>query len=734
MRGQNSEVRKLHSNSPQHQIHVTPLSSERERKRKIRPNTDCLSPTIFYRSCPMSLYIGHLSSRTRRDELERVFQRFGRCNVQLKDGYGFVVYDYPPNAEKALRMLQGRNICGEPLTLTWSNKQPRPFKKFARADRSFDRKPLRVRSSTRGGDYGNRKLDLNIQQDYKMSIDQLESHGVRLNSADLFNAEIDYHQDHVKEYTREDNHDYGEDFLNEGGQVEPNLMDGDRWDGQHHDLSNGNDVEHEMEFDRYIGYDRKDDDENHIIVYSGSPATKSPQEKIARELIGEGTFNDPKDSKVQQACYSCGALGLGKHNCPRGKTSGRYFSRFDCRHDDDIGRGHGGMESFGSNTRAKLQQDEDPLRTKRFEETRKASGSGKHGRLIENGSTHIAKESDRAWEKDYGEKKRSRKRGGTPKRHSSKKARPISSPLHPDYNASKSRSKSKSIKHMPRSISWSRSRSISSRACLSSTKLRSSSISHYSRSTSSKSSSRSSSPTSLSLSVSLSRSVPNAPNKGQFNLKGTLDMSNTPESKEIMVGGEPAEGDLELEDANFKNRVAPVNIENAGSSAKIETEVEKDQAMQRGNSDNHMTPRSVSQVKNSSTPLAAGRLSPERLREIKSSQDFDALTTEDVIVPPIKTDSELISGCSTSISSEELCMVMKHYGFEPPDENERHLSAEAYFGSARLWPWEIIYYSRLKKGPISTENYARRVTQNKEFGIVDKYIRSSSGWGELNHP
>ncbi|XWS43367.1 hypothetical protein CRYUN_Cryun16bG0097100 [Craigia yunnanensis] len=683
----------------------------------------------------MSLYIGHLSSRTRRDELERVFRRFGRCYVQLKDGYGFVVYDYPPNAEKALRALQGRNICGKPLTLTWSNKQPRTFKKIARADRSYDHEPLRARSSARGGDYGNRKLDLNVQQDYTMSIEQPDSHGVRLNSADLLNAEIDYHQDHFKEYTREDNHDYGEDLLNEGGEVEPNLMDGDRWDGQHHDLSNGYDIEHEMEFDRYIGYDRKDDNENHQILYSSrSPATKRPQEQIVRELIGEGTRNHPKDSKARQACYSCGALGHKKHNCPRENTSRRCFSRFDRKHDNDIGkggRGQGGMASFGSSSQEKLQQDKNPLRANRFKDTRKASVSRKHGGLIENGSSSIAKETDRTWEKDYGGKKRSRRRGGTPKTHSAKKAKSISSPHHPDYCRSRSRSKSRSIKHMPRSILRSRSRSISSRAHLSSTNLRSRSC---------KSSSRSSSRTSLSLSVSLGRPLPSSLNKWQLNLKGTLDKSNTPESKEIMVGGERAEDAVELENAKLENRVAPVNIENSGSSAKVENEVEKDQAMQSGNSDNHMTPRSVPLVKNLSTPLsergalAAGSLSPESLREIKGSQDFDALTTEDVTVPPLKTDSELTSGHSTSISSDELCMIMKHYGLEPPDENEGHLSAEAYFGSARLWPWEIVYYRRLKKGPISTENYARRVAQNKEFGIVDKYIRSSSGWGELNHP
>ncbi|GMI71083.1 hypothetical protein HRI_000777600 [Hibiscus trionum] len=663
----------------------------------------------------MSLYIGHLSSHTRRDELERVFERFGRCNVNLKDGYGFVVYDYPPNAQKALRALQGRNICGKPLTLTWSNKQPRPFKNFARADQTYDREPHRMRSSARGGDYGSRIFDLNVHPDCKTSIEQTECHDTGLNSADRLNADIDYHQDHVKQFISEDNHGYKDDLLNEDGQDVPNQMD-DRWDGQRHDHSNGNDIEHEMEFDRYVGYDRKADNENRqIVFYSGYPAEQSPQERTATELIGEETLNHPKDAKLLQACYSCGALGHKKHNCPHEITSGRYSSR------------------FGPSSWAKLQQDKDPRRTNRFQDARKAFGSGKCGRLIENGSSFVGKETDRAWENDSERKKRSRRRGGTPQRHNAKKERPISSPLHPDYSSSRSRSKSKSIMHMPRSISQSRSRSISSKARSSSKNLRLSSISHSSRSRSSQSSSRSNSPTSFSSPVSLGRPSASLSDKGKFNLKGSLDKANTPESKGIMIGG-----DVLLENANFENSVAPVTIENAGSSAKVESEVEKYQAIQGGNCDNYMTPRSVPQVKIPSTPLseknapADESLSLKNLGEIKGSRDFDALTTEDVMVQPVENDSDT-SVRSTSISPEELCMVMKHYGLKPPNESEWHLSAEDYFGAARLWPWEIIYYKRLKKGPISTENYTRRVAQNKEFGIVDKYIRSSSGWGELDH-
>lgn len=88
------------------------------------------------------------------------------------------------------------------------------------------------------------------------------------------------------------------------------------------------------------------------------------------------------------------------------------------------------------------------------------------------------------------------------------------------------------------------------------------------------------------------------------------------------------------------------------------------------------------------------------------------------------------ASCSTSISTQEMLLALKHYGLATPQAGESGISVEAYFGAARMWPWQIIYYRRLKKGPISTENYARRLEQNREFGIVDKYIRSSSGWEE----
>ncbi|XP_078441465.1 uncharacterized protein LOC144711360 [Wolffia australiana] len=87
----------------------------------------------------MSLFLGNLSSHVHPDELERVFRRFGYCDVQLKDGYGFAVYELPENAERALRALRGKQICGQSIAIDWSKKQPRPpFQRPPRERRPYE--------------------------------------------------------------------------------------------------------------------------------------------------------------------------------------------------------------------------------------------------------------------------------------------------------------------------------------------------------------------------------------------------------------------------------------------------------------------------------------------------------------------------------------------------------------------------------------------------------------------
>lgn len=87
---------------------------------------------------------------------------------------------------------------------------------------------------------------------------------------------------------------------------------------------------------------------------------------------------------------------------------------------------------------------------------------------------------------------------------------------------------------------------------------------------------------------------------------------------------------------------------------------------------------------------------------------------------------------SLKLTTNEVVSALKCYGMEARDIDLLNQPVEKYFGAARLWPWEIIYYRRRKKGPISTENYAKRLEQNKEYGIVDQYVRSSSGWWECH--
>uniref|UniRef100_A0A6N2KDZ3 Uncharacterized protein n=1 Tax=Salix viminalis TaxID=40686 RepID=A0A6N2KDZ3_SALVM len=70
-------------------------------------------------------------------------------------------------------------------------------------------------------------------------------------------------------------------------------------------------------------------------------------------------------------------------------------------------------------------------------------------------------------------------------------------------------------------------------------------------------------------------------------------------------------------------------------------------------------------------------------------QDSGAFELDLVKLPLKKLDpkapDKISTGRSTSISAEELSMVLKHYDLDCQDENKKHLPAETYFGSARHW-------------------------------------------------
>lgn len=680
----------------------------------------------------MSLYIGNLSEHVRGEELERVFRRFGHCNVRMKrEGYGFVVFDFPSDAEKALRALKGRNICGEPLTLMWSNKQPKShFPKFARGGGGRSTYELHsARDSDRLG-YGRRKTGFSGWRNHKIGVDG------RGKSVDVSGGEErGYHQD---DYDGEEK-DHGGDYPDEGGGVVPNREDNVTWGEPTHDTPIDNGNGNAIEFDRYEpyhGYDKKHDSEdNHAGYPRGYPAANS-QENIGRAQIGEETSNRPNDSKFQQTCYRCGDTGHKMRNCPKEHSSWRNYNMLDVRQDNNTAKKHSVEDEnkFGSGSWVKRQSSGDALLMRHQRDKRRVTGSRHNGAPLRNESFPVTKETDRHRRKEYGGKKRSRNEIESPKRSRAKMSRrSVSSSLPSDYTTSRSLSNSQSSKSLRKSNFHSRSRSLSSRAHSSSSKLRSCSKSQNCRGKGLHSM-RSSSPTSLS--VSLNQPLPPPPNKIQLNLRSASINGTAPESVDHLAAqGQQVGSIMELENLQSKDTGIAVNGKAAVSTTVVDA-MEKDQHVQEDNNENHTLLNPSDGIADLTKPIVAGILSPRIVKEAEGFQHSGALMMDNIpteIQKPVsETNVNPHAGLSTLMSTEEMCMVLNNHGLELPKDYERNSTMDSFFGAARLWPWHIIYYRRLKKGPISTENYARRVAQNQEFGIVDKYIRSSSGWGEFS--
>ncbi|RYR71394.1 hypothetical protein Ahy_A02g005653 [Arachis hypogaea] len=609
----------------------------------------------------MSLYIGNMSEHTRKDELEHVFRRFGHCNVQLKrEGYGFVVFDFPPNATKALRALKGRNICGEPLTLTWSNKQPvGSFQRFPRGGGKIY-EPRRGRNSERIG-HVRRKMGSDGWRDQEMGNDG------RGGSVGVPSEERGYHQDDFKDYVREER-DYREEFRDDGSGVVPALEENGRWGEPIQDTSAGNGNENALEFDRYEpyhGYDMKHDD-NHIGYRDGNHRIE----------------------------------------------------------DED---------KFRSESWSKMRSSRDALSMRNQRDERRGSASRQYHSPLRNKLSPMAKETDRHRRREYGGKKRCRNEVESPKRPRGKRSRrSTSSSLHSDYSTSHSLPNSRSPKSLRKSRFRSRSRSVSSRSHSSSSKLISSSKSPHRNG---KSSDYRRSSSHRSLSVSLNQPLPSSAKKIEPNSKSSSINATALECMDhLVVQGHKNGSAMESENVQSKDEGLAVNGTSAVHSTVVD-DIENDQCVQVDN-DKNSSLRPSDTLADLTKSLVTRNLSTEVVKEKELSCHTETPLVHDIQKGIQNQVSETCvnshSRHTTAISTEEMFMVLKNYGLELPKDNEETLSVDAFFGSARLWPWHIVYYRRLKKGPISAENYARRVAQNQEFGIVDKYIRSSSGWGEVD--
>ena len=72
------------------------------------------------------VYVGRLPARAREYDVERFFRGYGKVrDIMLKNGYGFVEFDDYKDADDAIRELDGREMCGERVTLEIAKGIPR---------------------------------------------------------------------------------------------------------------------------------------------------------------------------------------------------------------------------------------------------------------------------------------------------------------------------------------------------------------------------------------------------------------------------------------------------------------------------------------------------------------------------------------------------------------------------------------------------------------------------------
>ncbi|XP_062219235.1 uncharacterized protein LOC133919042 [Phragmites australis] len=652
----------------------------------------------------MSLHIGRLSPDVQHRYLEHLFQRFGCCTVNLKDGYGFAVYDSKDDAARAMRAMQGKYVCGERITVNWSKQQPRFSQGFRRSSRFVE--SSHERTFRDGGNNISFKDSL-AQKNQPANRDL--SHNPDAvptpeKESDKFAEGVEDARDNIGE-------DPGDMKRDEGGttKTDANAIEHDRWaeTGKETPGGDGDDFDR---YEPYHGYDRQEKTENMIKASSYvSPDHRRSSEKWQDH--SDKLVDISHDKSRSPTCYTCGVAGHIARNCPQWIDGKFKASRDELNFRD---KWELRQRRFGPPSTMRPEFHVDPM-----DQTHHRAKDGRKPFFERNMRVprlnNVPRESRRHAHAHCSENmpqstKETRKRSRSERSLGSSLFSEPSRYSHKDNirGSRSNRTSSHSISRSPRS----RSRF---RAC--------------SPSYSAHSSSKSSQPTQC----EGSRSNMNHPVPFSLSASPQHKSSSAVENKNLDgLMNSPLEGNLDCTRSEVKhmdgsehegkgsalNSEVPITSFNLNTVSNGESLVPDKDVIVAGytgfNLDKNLVDDYDDNVDNG---VQSQNANFEDTSSVKSNQDVLAKNGRSK---------------SLKLTTTEVISALKHYGMKAQDVDLSDQPVEKYFGAARLWPWEIINYRRLKKGPISTENYAKRLEQNKEYGIVDQYVRSSSGWWECH--
>uniref|UniRef100_A0ACD5ZI78 Uncharacterized protein n=1 Tax=Avena sativa TaxID=4498 RepID=A0ACD5ZI78_AVESA len=274
----------------------------------------------------MSLHIGGLSSAVEKQYLEHVFQRFGRCTVRMKGGYGFAVFDASDDAARAMEELHGALVCGKRITVNWSKHQPGHSRSYSRSSRRIG--PSNGRASRDGADrfrlsdLADQKNDYTSHDASPNPDDGVEkkndhtSHDKSHNPDDVVEKNSDEIAEGLENVAENTGEDLVELKMDEEGISGANPIEHDRW-GESGIGNHGGDDGDFDRFEPYHGYGKQEEKEK-IVKAEHRRFSKKWQEHPAERF-------DQKHGKSRSlpTCSSCGTAGHIAGNCPE-ETVGKF--------------------------------------------------------------------------------------------------------------------------------------------------------------------------------------------------------------------------------------------------------------------------------------------------------------------------------------------------------------------------------------------------------------------------